>query len=42
MLAIHPGDLERGFWPGILRLVGELLATGYEPTTSAALLEAAC
>jgi hypothetical protein len=39
-LAIHPRDLERGFWPAILRLIEELLHTGYEPTTSAGLLEA--
>jgi hypothetical protein len=41
-LAIHPRDLERGFWPGILRLTAELLAMGYEPTTPARLLEAGC
>jgi hypothetical protein len=39
-LAIHPRDLERGFWPRILRLVHELLEDGYEPTTPGALLEA--
>ena len=39
-LAIHPGDLARGFWPGILRLTRELLARGYEPSTPAALLGA--
>jgi hypothetical protein len=39
-LAIHPRDLERGFWPKILRLTRELLDTGYEPSTPAALLEA--
>jgi uncharacterized protein len=39
-LAIHPRDLERGFWPRILRLTGELLDAGYEPGTPAALLEA--
>jgi hypothetical protein len=39
-LAIHPRDLERGFWPKILGLTRELLETGYEPTTLAALLEA--
>ena len=38
-LAIHPRDLERGFWPKILRLARELLETGYEPSTPAALLE---
>lgn len=39
-LAIHPRDLDRGFWPKILRLTRELLATGYQPTTAAGLLEA--
>ena len=38
-LAIHPRDLERGFWPRILRLTEELLAAGYEPSTPARLLE---
>lgn len=41
-LAIHPRDLERGFWPQILRLTRELLETGYEPSTVAGLLEARC
>ena len=39
-LAIHPRDLRRGFWPGILRLTEELLASGHEPCTPAKLLEA--
>jgi hypothetical protein len=39
-LAIHPRDLERGFWPKILRLTRELLDAGYQPSTSAGLLEA--
>ena len=39
-LAIHPRDLERGFWPTILRLTEELIDTGYEPATVAGLLEA--
>ena len=39
-LAIHPRDLERGYWPRILRLARELLAAGYEPTTTAEVLEA--
>jgi hypothetical protein len=39
-LAIHPRDLERGFWPKILRLTQELLQKGYEPSTLAGLLEA--
>jgi len=38
-LAIHPRDIERGFWPKILRLTQELLETGYEPSTLAGLLE---
>ena len=40
-LAIHPKDLERGFWPKILRLTEALLEAGYEPSTPAMLLEAA-
>ena len=39
-LAIHPRDLDRGFWPKILRLTQELVETGFEPSTPAALLEA--
>ena len=39
-LAIHPRDLQRGFWPKILRLTRELLEAGYEPSTSADLLQA--
>jgi hypothetical protein len=39
-LAIHPRDLDRGFWPKILRLTEELLDAGYEPSTPAALLAA--
>lgn len=39
-LAIHPRDLERGFWPAILALTRDLLARGYQPTTLAGLLEA--
>jgi hypothetical protein len=38
-LAIHPRDLERGFWPRILRVTQELLENGYEPITPAELLE---
>jgi len=37
-LAIHPRDLQRGFWPTILELTRELLERGYEPSTSAGLL----
>jgi hypothetical protein len=32
-LAIHPRDLERGFWPHIIQLTRELLDSGYEPST---------
>ncbi len=39
-LAIHPRDLQRGFWPHILRLTRDLLESGYEPGTVAGLLEA--
>jgi len=39
-LAIHPRDLERGFWPRSLRLTKELLEAGYEPITTTGLLEA--
>jgi hypothetical protein len=38
-LAIHPRDLERGFWPRIVRLIQELIDTGYEPSTPTALLQ---
>ncbi|HSK17854.1 MAG TPA: hypothetical protein VK912_01840, partial [Longimicrobiales bacterium] len=37
-LAIHPADLERGFWPRILRLTEDLLESGYEPATPTDLL----
>ena len=39
-LAIHPRDVDRGFWPKILRLTEDLLAHGYAPTTPARLIEA--
>lgn len=39
-IAIHPRDLDRGFWPRILRLVQELLDAGYRPSTVAGLLDA--
>ena len=39
VLAIHPRDLQRGFWPTILRLTRTLVDTGYEPATAAGLLE---
>ena len=38
-LAIHPRDIERGFWPTILRVIRELLDAGHEPSTVAGLLE---
>ena len=41
-LAIHPRDLHRGFWPVILQLIRELLDQGYEPATTAGLLDAGC
>ena len=34
-LAIHPRDLERGYWPRILQLTRSLLDAGYEPRTPA-------
>jgi uncharacterized protein len=40
VLAIHPSDLELGFWPNILRLTQDLLDAGYEPRTPSQLLEA--
>jgi peptidoglycan/xylan/chitin deacetylase (PgdA/CDA1 family) len=40
VLAIHPRDPARGFWPTILRLTRELLDRGYQPSTSAGLLAA--
>jgi hypothetical protein len=40
MLAIHPRDLKRGYWPAIVRLARELIDAGYEPATVAGLLEA--
>jgi peptidoglycan/xylan/chitin deacetylase (PgdA/CDA1 family) len=39
-LAIHPRDLERGYWPTILKLTSALIDEGHEPDTPAALLEA--
>ena len=38
-LAIHPTDLERGFWPGILRLTRQLRDAGYQPSTLAELID---
>jgi peptidoglycan/xylan/chitin deacetylase (PgdA/CDA1 family) len=42
VLAIHPRDVTRGFWPTTLGLTRALVDQGYEPTTPAALLEAEC
>ena len=39
-LALHPRDLQRGFWPRVLQVTRQLLDTGYEPSTLAGLLEA--
>lgn len=38
VLAIHPRDLARGFWPRILRLTSRLLESGYQPATPGSLL----
>jgi peptidoglycan/xylan/chitin deacetylase (PgdA/CDA1 family) len=38
-LAVHPRDLQRGFWKKILRLTHDLLKCGYEPSTPAELFE---
>jgi hypothetical protein len=40
VLAMHPRDVQRGFWPNILRLTREFLDTGYEPSTLAEVIEA--
>jgi hypothetical protein len=40
ILAIHPRDLVRGFWPTILTLIRSLLEARYEPSTVAGLLHA--
>jgi len=40
LLAIHPRDLDRGFWPTILCLTRQLVDAGFEPSTPTALLEA--
>jgi hypothetical protein len=39
-LAIHPRDLERGFWPAIMRRTHELIDAGFEPSTPTMLLQA--
>ena len=38
VLAVHPRDLRRGFWPKVLRLTEELLEARYEPSTPTRLL----
>lgn len=38
-LAIHPRDIDRGFWPEILGVVRQLLDTGHAATTVRGLLE---
>jgi len=40
VLAIHPRDLDRGFWPTMLRRTRELIDAGFEPSTPTALLQA--
>ena len=40
VLAIHPRDLERGFWPKILRLTEELVDSGLRTEHRGGLLEA--
>jgi hypothetical protein len=40
VLAIHPRDIDRGFWPKALQLTEELLERGYEPSSLEALLDA--
>jgi hypothetical protein len=40
VLAIHPRDLELGFWPRILELTEALVERGYEPSTLTTLIEA--
>lgn len=40
VLAVHPRDLERGFWPTILSLTETLLKSGHEPSTLGDLLDA--
>ena len=40
VLAIHPRDFDRGFWPTIMRLTRELIEAGFEPCTPTALLQA--
>ena len=40
VLAIHPRDLDRGFWPLIMRRTRELIDAGFEPSTPTTMLEA--
>jgi hypothetical protein len=39
MLALHPRDVQRGFWPRILRLTRQFIEKGYEPSTLTSVLE---
>ena len=39
VLALHPRDLQRGFWPAILALTRKLVESGHEPGTIAEVLE---
>ena len=39
VLAVHPRDLSRGFWPTILRLTRSLIDAGCEPSTAGGLLQ---
>jgi hypothetical protein len=38
VFAIHPRDMQRGFWPRILTLVQEFLDAGFEPATTSRVL----
>ncbi len=40
VLAIHPRDLDRGFWPTIMRRTRDFIDAGFEPSTPTALLQA--
>jgi peptidoglycan/xylan/chitin deacetylase (PgdA/CDA1 family) len=40
VMAIHPRDLQNGFWPAILRLTRNLVDAGYQPRTVEGLLKA--
>ena len=38
VLAIHPRDLDRGFWPDIMQRIRTLIDAGFEPSTPAQVL----